>query len=276
MRVLDLKKSSLKNSVCGDVRDESTLAPLLRDIDCVFHFAANVSVPYCEQHPQESYDNNFTATVKVAQCLKKVNRRNAKMVFASSAAVYGNTGKERVSIREEEISAPLSHYAAQKIESENALRAISRESGLPVINFRFFNVYGEGQDPHSPYSGVISIFLDKVRANAPLTIYGDGSNTRDFVSVTDLVHACVAALDASNEACNGEAINVGSGRALSISEAAEKMKSLCGSSSQIFFKEARTGDVKHSLANISRAQNVLNWRPAVSFEEGMRELIQNG
>ncbi len=281
VHVLDLKDpltavKGVKYRI-GDARDARTLAEMTRDAACVYHLAAYVSVPYCQEHPGESYENNLVASVRVGEAaLAEFRRagRRVRVVFASSAAVYGHAGIEGRGLHESDVSStPLSFYGAQKLASEHALKIYRDSSGLPVVNFRFFNVYGPGQDPKSPYSGVISLFTDAIRENRGLTLDGDGRQTRDFVSVRDLTDALSRASRIPEEACDGNAVNLGTGRSISILALAEETMKAAGKMVPVKHGPPRSGDVPHSCSDISRAHEVLGWEPRITLAAGVRELI---
>ncbi|MBI2605564.1 MAG: NAD-dependent epimerase/dehydratase family protein [Deltaproteobacteria bacterium] len=280
VHVLDLKdpRSAVKGVKyrIGDARDPGTLAEMTRDAACVYHLAAYVSVPYCQEHPGESYENNLVASVRVGEAAlaeSKRTGRKVRVIFSSSAAVYSRAGIEGKGLRESDVSSvPLSFYGAQKLGSEHALKVYRDLSGLPVVNFRFFNVYGPGQDPKSPYSGVISLFTGAVRENRGLTLNGDGRQTRDFVFVRDLTDALSRASRIPEEACDGNAVNLGTGRSISILDLAEETMKAAGKTVPVKHGPPRAGDVRHSCSDISRARDVLGWEPRVTLAEGLREL----
>lgn len=261
--------------ILGDVRDQGALANLITRADAIFHFAAVASVVRCEENPEESYKTNTEATRQLA-ALACQQSRKPKIIFSGSSVVYGASGIENIPIDESTpLPKPLSNYGAQKLESEKILFEHGKAGDFPVINFRFFNVYGKGQDPKSPYSGVISIFSDRVKNNLPLELHGAGKQTRDFVAVEDLVEACINALDLPNAACDGNPINLGSGKATTIRELAQLILELVpDSQSKLVTAPARKGDVPHSLANIERAKSVLNWFPKISLADGLEKLLK--
>jgi UDP-glucose 4-epimerase len=246
-------------------------------MDAVYHFAAIVSVPICQAEPLESYRTNLLATTLILDCLKKQKEQtgiSARLIFSSTAASYGSQGREGVPLAEEDIaSEPPSFYAAQKLGSEQAIRLFHATQGLTAVVFRFFNVFGPGQDPSSPYSGVISVFLNAIKKGSVLRLNGGGAQTRDFISVHDIVTACVAALDLPQNLCDGKAINLGTGRKVSIRRLAEAMIAQSDKSIATEVAPAREGDVMHSLADISRASRLLRWSPRVTLQQGLKELL---
>ncbi len=260
----------------GDVRIEADLEGPVAEADVVYHYAAIVSVPLCEERPDESHQTNFIGTCKVLEAIRaSAGRRKqpARIVFASSAAVYGHLGKAEVPLSEEShLPTPLSLYAAQKLFSEIVIRMYHEKHGVPATVFRFFNVFGPGQDPSSPYSGVISIFDRLIREGKPLALHGGGKQTRDFVSVHDLADANVKALDVSDDKADGQPINLGGGTTVTVARLAEEMMQVAGNKVPVQTTPPRVGDVQHSFASITRAANVLGWKPKRTLVEGLTEL----
>ncbi|MGK5088303.1 NAD-dependent epimerase/dehydratase family protein [Bdellovibrionota bacterium FG-2] len=292
VRVLDLAppKTPIDNVeyILGDVRSSRDVKQALEGVDAVFHLAALVSVPYCQEHPVEGYETNLMGTLKVLEAAHQEGlrqQRPLRIIFASSAAVYGNQGKKDVSLCEEDaLDQPLSFYGAQKLGSEQAIRLFAKDFGIPAIVFRFFNVYGPGQDPSSPYSGVISVFRDAIERGEALRLNGGGeypgahlgtlpgSQTRDFVSVHDIVRACVQALAVPAEKCDGRAINLGTGNAVSIRELAEALGQAFKKDVKLVPAPARSGDIEHSRADNRRAREVLGWEARVELASGLGAL----
>ncbi len=253
---------------------------LLRDLsaahgpfDAVFHLAAIVSVPYSLDHPEETHQVNYVATVHLVNEAEKLGARS--FVFAGSAAEYGT--QERMPLREPDAGSWtlwLSPYGEAKYRASAAVA--SRRGALRGVSLRCFNIYGPRQDPSSPYSGVISRFVDMAVAGRPLTIFGDGLQTRDFVFVDDVVEAyCRAALlenDAESPPCG--IYNVGSGRPTSILDLARLICRLTGRPESITFCPERPGDIRHSTASVEAAQRDLGWAPRVGLEVGLKRTIQ--
>jgi len=260
-----------------DVRDSAALRLGFENVTAVFHFAAIVNVAECQEKPAESYSTNFMGTLHVLEALDAESKRSGakpRLIFAGSSAVYALNGREGVAIQEADIaSEPLSFYAQQKQASEQLVRLYHRHRGIPAVVFRFFNVFGPGQDPKSPYSGVITIFSRLAREGANLPLQGGGSQTRDFISVHDIARANLAALRADITLCDGNAINLGTGRSVTIRYLGELMLRLTRGSGQLQDAPARQGDVPHSLAGIQRATQILKWKPTHSLEQGLEELL---
>ncbi len=232
-------------------------------ISHVVHLAAQVSVAHSLVNPLVDVQVNYVGTVQVLEYARATGV--AKVVFASSAAVYGEPGAEPT--REDAPCRPLSPYGVDKLASEHMLRAYASVHGVASTPLRFFNVYGPRQDPTSPYSGVISIFADRARAGRPITIFGDGQQTRDFVYVADVARAIVAALRAPGG--DGAAINVGTGRETTVRALAEIIVGLAGSGSTIAHAAARAGEIVRSLAVVDKARAELDFVAATALRDGL-------
>jgi UDP-glucose 4-epimerase len=192
-----------------------------------------------------------------------------RLVYISSAAVYGLP--LYVPIDEDHPKRPLSPYGVSKLSGELYARIFHELYGVPTVCIRLFNVYGKGQDPNSPYSGVISKFLERIRKGMPLVIYGDGEQTRDFIHVHDVGDMIISSIE-GNEVV-GEVFNCGTGREVSIKELAKKMLSLSGKDLEVKHLDARPGDIKRSCADMRKAEKVLGFKPKISLEEGLRRLL---
>ncbi|MGQ9485276.1 MAG: NAD-dependent epimerase/dehydratase family protein [Desulfosoma sp.] len=240
----------------------------------VFHLAAIVSVPYSLEHPTETFQVNTQATLRLLEEAEALGVRT--FVFAGSAAEYGD--RDRMPLSETDANEDtrwLSPYGESKYWATMAVA--SRRGNLCGVSLRCFNIYGPRQDPFSPYSGVISRFVDMAVAQRPLTIFGDGLQTRDFVYVTDVVDAyCLAGLrDEENEATRLSGVfNVGSGRATSIVDLARLICRLTQQPESITFGPERPGDIRHSRADIEAITRVLHWMPRIGLEDGLARTIQ--
>lgn len=253
----------------GDVGDFGTVREWMEGIDIVFHEAAIASVPETVGNPLGSERTNYRGTLNVLEAA----RRSAvgRVVFACTAAVYGDLPE--LPKREDMALRPLSPYAVDKLASEHACQVYTRLYGLETVALRYFNVFGPRQDPASPYSGVISIFADRIRDGRQPAIYGDGEQTRDFVYVTDVVEANIRAAHAP--AANGQTINVATGSTITINALLQTVCRLRGQPFEPSHQAAREGDIRHSRADISRARELLDWAPAVDFETGLRRLFDS-
>ncbi len=263
----------------GNVCDAQVLRSCGSDIDCIFHLAAMVSVPMCQENPAESYEVNLLGTVRVIEQALANQRRTGKptrVVFSSSSAVYGNQAGSGDRIKESEPPCPRSFYALQKLASENAIRLACEVESLRAVVFRFFNVFGPGQKADSPYSGVISLFIRAIQEGRALRLNGGGAQTRDFVSVKDIVNALTAAMVAPESVCDGRPVNLGTGKSVSIRDLAERLKALGSQATELVDAPHRAGDVMHSCADIARAWEVLKWKPVTSLDHGLSELMSKG
>jgi nucleoside-diphosphate-sugar epimerase len=252
------------NVVEGDVR--RPLADQLRGGDAthVLHLAAQVSVARSMNEPGFDLSVNVGGTLRVVEYARAVGAR--KVVFASSAAIYGD-GPQPAS--EDLVPMPLSPYGIHKLTGEHHLRVAARSLGLPTLSLRFFNVYGPRQDPKSHYAGVISIFLARALANGEVSIFGTGEATRDFVYVGDLVEALGRALFGGPD--DGRALNVGTGRSVSIAELAKTVIAVTRAQSEIRSLPERPGDILHSRASVQRIAEELGWHARTPLADGLSD-----
>ena len=248
-----------------DIRDTGATNEAFNDVDVVFHTAAQVDVVASTRAPFVDMDNNVKGTLSVCEAA----RRNdvSKLVYSSSAAVYGNA--DSFPIDEAQPIRPLSPYAVSKHCGELYMAAYHNLYGLSTLSLRYFNVYGPYQRPENAYSGVISAFFYNATRNAPLQIHGDGNQTRDFVYVTDVANANLLA--ASSDAAN-LVVNIGSGRETSINELAMTIKKLALSDSSIEHAAPRIGDGRRSLADIRNAKRIINYEPKIRIDGGLAKL----
>lgn len=249
--------------VQGDVRDVHASSAAAEGCDAVFHLAAVVSVPRTVEQPLPSAMVNDLGTLHVFEACR---HRGVKcLVFASSSAAYGDEPQQPK--QEDMLPDPLSPYAVHKITGEHYARVYHHLYGVKTTSLRFFNVYGPRQDPGSPYSGVISIFMDRAARNRAPTIYGDGNQSRDFIYVQDVVRACLAV--AASSATGGMTFNVGTARATTIAELWQAIRKLSGCSRDADHAPPRPGDIRHSLARIERLRRITGFAPQVDLEEGL-------
>jgi dTDP-glucose 4,6-dehydratase len=257
--------------VRGDIRDCKLLRNTLKNVDAVFHEAALVSVARSIKEPLLTNDLNIVGTLNV---LKAASDQGVKrFVFASSAAVYGNTPSKKIS--EDVAPNPVSPYGVSKVTGELYAKYFYKVHGLETVSLRCFNAYGPRQtlDSQSPYSGVITIFLNKLLSGVSPTIFGDGEQTRDFVYVEDVVQANMLALNSKNAA--GEIFNVGNGVSVSVNEVAETLNNILKKKHlKTVHVSPRRGDIRHSCADITKAKETLGYKPNFSFEEGIRKLVE--
>jgi UDP-glucose 4-epimerase len=248
----------------GTIGDLSLLERLFRNVDFVFHQAAISSVHKSIENPLATHDVNVTGTLNVLLAARDSGVR--KLIFASSAAVYGDT--PTVPQREETIPNPQSPYAATKLIGEYYCRIFEAVYGLPTVALRYFNVYGPNQNPKSDYAAVIPRFIRRISEGKPPAIFGDGDQTRDFVFVADVVRASISAAESDATGI----FNVGQGRRVTINELANLIIRIMTKDPGIVYKEARVGDIIHSLADISKA-GLFDYRPQYDLEQGLRRTI---
>ncbi len=270
----DLSTGSLANVppeaefIRGDLTDPETATAAVRDCEFVLHQAAVASVPLSVSEPRVSHDANLNATFNVLLASRDAGVR--RVIFAASSAAYGD---DPVLPKVEDMPAdPQSPYALQKYAGEQYCRLFHRLYGLETVAFRYFNVFGPRQSPSSPYSGVLSLFIKAALSGAPSTVYGDGGQTRDFVFIDNVVDGVLGSLEAAGVA--GEVINLATGRGISLNEAWAVLGEILGPLPEPVHGPPRVGDIRHSVADITKAARLLDYRPAVSFDQGLRRTVE--
>lgn len=251
--------------VKADVQDRETIGKLVHDVDAVVHLAAIVSVPFSVENPRLTYEVNVEGTRGLLEACVRSGVK--KFIFVSSCSVYG--APRYLPVDEAHPTCPISPYAASKLEGEGCCQALFGRSGLDVVVLRLFNVYGPRQTS-GEYSGVITKFMERAEKGQPLVIYGDGSQTRDFVHVTDVANAVLTLM---KDDCAGEIFNVGYGKAVSISDLAKTVLSLSGRDCGLIHEPSREGDIPHSVADPSKARKAFAYAPKVALEEGLQGLL---
>ncbi|MFW3897149.1 NAD-dependent epimerase/dehydratase family protein [Pseudomonas bharatica] len=231
----------------GDVADAELVKRAAEGCRAVVHLAAVASVQASVDDPVKTHQSNFIGTLNVCEAMRQAGIK--RVLFASSAAVYGNNG-EGESISEDIAKAPLTPYASDKLASEQYLDFYRRQHGLEPVVFRFFNIFGPRQDPSSPYSGVISIFCERALNGTPITVFGDGEQTRDFLYVSDLVAVMMQALEMPR--VEEGAVNIGLNQATSLNQLLEALRSVLGDLPAVSYGVARSGDIRHSRADNRR------------------------
>ena len=254
--------------VVGDVADAALVARAMQGCNAVAHLAAVASVQASVDDPVKTHQSNFIGTLNVCEAMRLTGVKRA--VYASSAAVYGNNG-EGESIDEDTPKAPLTPYASDKLAGEQYFDFYRRQHGLEPAIFRFFNIFGPRQDPSSPYSGVISIFSERASKGLPITVFGDGEQTRDFLYVGDLVDLLVQALE-KPEVQEG-AVNVGWNQAMSLKQMLEALKSVVGELPSVSYGPARSGDIRHSRADNRRLLQRFEMPPQTPMSVGLARLL---
>jgi UDP-glucose 4-epimerase len=252
--------------VQGDVNDETVLDEAMRDTDVVFHQAAQVSVDRSVDAPQRSHATNVDATLSL---LERARDHDVRVVLASSCAVYGHP--ESLPIPESAPLDPTSPYGLEKLTVDHYARLYNDLYDLETVALRYFNVYGPRQ-AGGDYSGVISIFLDQAADDEPLTVHGEGTQTRDFIHVSDVVRANLLA--ATTDAV-GEAFNVGTGRETSVIELAETIREVMDAESDIVHTDPRAGDIERSCADTSKAAAGLGFEATTALDEGIETLVSS-
>ncbi len=251
-----------------DLVTDAGLQEHLAGVDTVFHQAAIPSVPRSISDPVASHEANISATLSLLVACRDAGVR--RVVYASSSAVYGDN--PTLPKREAMPAEPMSPYGAQKYLGEIYAQVFWRSFGLETVSLRYFNVFGPRQDTSSEYSGVFARFIPSVLEARIPTIYGDGLQSRDFVYVSDVVEANLRASAA--EGGPGQIINIASGQELTVKAAFEETRTLTGQNVEAFHGPPRSGDIRHSRADISRARELLDWTPSVKFTEGLERTIE--
>lgn len=255
----------------GDVADAELVTQVAAGCSAVVHLAAVASVQASVDDPVRTHQSNFIGTLNVCEAMRVHGLR--RVLFASSAAVYGNNG-EGESIAEDTPKAPLTPYAVDKLASEQYLDFYRRQHGLEPVVFRFFNIFGPRQDPSSPYSGVISIFSERAVKGLPITVFGDGEQTRDFLYVGDLVQVMVQALEQPQ--VEEGAVNIGLDQATSLNQLLAALEKVVGSLPAVSYVAARSGDIRHSRADNQRLLARFDFPQATPIVEGLARLLGKG
>ena len=257
--------------VLGSVGDAATVSQVSQGVDVIFHLAAVSSVQDSLARPLDVHHCNLTSTLLLLEAARKNGVR--RFVFSSSAAVYGDTGG--LPAREDMTPMPLSHYAVQKLACEHYCSAYRRLYGLETVCLRYFNIFGRRQRGDSPYSGVIAKFIAASKSAKPLVINGDGSQSRDFCAVANVVAANLSAATARSELVAGGVFNVGSGSSISVANLAETINAHTGNPSATGHAAGKPGEICFSQADISRAVECLNYKPTCCFGDALRELCSD-
>jgi nucleoside-diphosphate-sugar epimerase len=251
----------------GDVSEPAVAAKAVAGCEFVIHQAAIPSVPRSVQDPYTSHKANVDGTLQILLAARDAKCK--RVIFAGSSSVYGDTAV--LPKREDMRPNPLSPYALQKLIGEQYLQVFTRLYGLETVTTRYFNVFGPRQQPGSPYSGVISLFIDALSKDQAPTIHGDGKQTRDFTYVGDVVQGVLRACEAPG--ASGEVINLANGGRISLLDLAKTLQVIMKKTVAPTFGPPRAGDVRDSQADNFKARKLLDYEPTVSFEEGLRRTV---
>ena len=264
--IRDLIDDEIITFVEGNVNDLEILNKIFRNIDYVFHQAAIPSVPRSVKDPIKINEANINGTLKVLFAAKENNIK--KVIYASSSSVYGDT--PTLPKNEAMKPSPLSPYAVSKLAGEYYCQVFTEVYRLYTVSLRYFNVYGPHQDPLSKYAAVIPNFIARILDDKPPIIFGDGFQTRDFTFVKDVVNANILAAESNAHGI----FNIASGKRISINELASLIMDIIGKELDLEYSSPRSGDIKHSLADISKAKEKLYYNPGFSIEDGLQETIK--
>ena len=254
--------------VHASLADEKSLRKALEDVELVFHEAAIPSVPRSIENPRQTHIASVESTFSLLLASRDQNVR--RVVYAASSSAYGD--QPTLPKVENMLPEPLSPYAVAKLVGEHYCQVFTRVYGLETISLRYFNVFGPRQDPSSQYSGVISRFISALLGGEQPVVYGDGEQSRDFTYIDNVVDANLKAAESTKGI--GQVINVANGERITLNQLLAELKGLTGKSDVVAdYREPRAGDVKHSLADISRARSLLGFEPRVDLRTGLRLTI---
>lgn len=251
----------------GDLVDADAVRGAVAGVDCIFHEAALASVPRSVEKPLDTNAACVTGTLTLLDAARRAGVR--RLVYAGSSSAYGD--QPNSSKRETDLPAPISPYGVAKLAAEYYCQAFTATYGFETVTVRYFNVFGPRQDPASPYSAVIPLFITAILTGRQPVIYGDGQQSRDFTYVANVVHANLLAADATNVA--GRVLNVANGRSITLLEMLDALNRLLGTDVEPIHAPARPGDIRESMADITLARQLLGYESQVGFEEGLRRSI---
>ncbi len=247
----------------GDILDKELVGKLAGGAEYIFHLAARTSIIRSVQEPEPDMVTNINGTFNILEACRGANIK--RLVFSSSAAIFGDA--QSLPVDENHPLNPKSPYAVSKLAAEKYVLAYCHTYGIPTVSLRYFNIYGPRQDT-SEYANVLSIFLRSFKARQPVTVYGDGEQTRDFIYVKDAVAANLLA--AVHPEAPGEAFNIATGEAPTINKVIEIMRGISGWEGQVNYEAERPSEIKHSRASIKKAGELLGYEPNVSLEQGLQ------
>lgn len=256
--------------IIGDICDIKTCKKSMEGVDFVFHQAALGSVPRSIENPIATHNANASGFLSVLVAAK--NSGVKRIVYASSSSVYGDSTESPK--REERTGKPLSPYAVSKVVNEFYADIFARTYNMDIIGLRYFNMFGPRQNPEGEYAAAIPRFIDGLLNNKPVYINGNGKQTRDFTFVENAVQANIKAMFCENRNISGQVFNIAMGNSISVNELFNVLKKITGSSLTPIYREERKGDVRDSLADISKARNILGYSPALHLEEGLKKTVE--
>lgn len=254
----------------GDLKDPEACKGACAGVETIFHEAALASVPRSVADPAGTNANCVDATVNLLTAAKDAGVR--RVVYAGSSSAYGDT--PTLPKHEGMLPNPISPYAVAKLTGEHYMQAFARVYGIETVTLRYFNVFGPHQDPTSHYSGVLAIFCRKMLAGEQPTIYGDGEQSRDFTYIENVVNGNILAATAPAAKVSGRVMNVATGERITLNQVFELLCELTGYKGKPAYAPPRTGDIRDSLADISLSGELLGYRPAVDFREGLRRTVE--
>lgn len=253
----------------GDLNDERIVSEAVEGVDVIFHEAALASVPLSVEKPLEVHRACVTGSVQLLDAARKAGVR--RVIYAASSSAYGDSPTSRK--QEWELPAPISPYGAAKLAAELYLEAFWATYGLETVRLRYFNVFGPRQDPHSPYSAVIPLFIKAMMRGKAPTIFGDGKQSRDFTYVSNVVDANLWAAEAPAENVAGKVFNVANGQSIDLLTLVETLNAILGTAILPIHEAPRVGDIRESVADIARAQQELGYEPRCGWREGLEKTV---
>ena len=265
------RSSSNFEFIEGDITDLATCKKVCEGIDYVCHQAALGSVPRSLLFPEKSHEINVSGFVNMLIAAKDHNVK--RFVYASSSSVYGD--EYSLPKLEDKIGSPLSPYAVTKFTNEVYAQVFAKAYGLSTIGLRYFNIFGPHQDPNGPYAAVIPLFIASIIEDKTIFINGDGKTTRDFTYIANAVQANIRALLTENDAACNQVYNIACGKNYSLLDLVEGLERAIGKKALVEHRDFRQGDIRDSLADISKARNLLGYDPEIDFNQGIRETVAN-
>ena len=254
----------------ADLNDADSVAVACKGVDVIFHEAALPSVPRSVKDPWTSNEANVSATLRLLIAARAAGTK--RVIYAGSSSAYGET--PTLPKVETMLPAPISPYAVSKLTGEYYMQSFARVYGLETVALRYFNVFGPYQDPSSQYSGVLAKFTRQMLANQAPTIWGDGEQSRDFTFIENVVHANILAAQAPAAAVSGRVFNIATNSRITLNQAVAMLRELTGYAGEVHNGPERSGDIRHSLADIRLAEEHLGYKVQVDFREGLRRTIE--